>query len=59
MKNNLVMTNVMVPIQIDTSSDYGMTSDAYLLQDANVPLTVKKGSIIDILLWAMFWLHLQ
>lgn len=49
MKLNLAMAN----------GEYGMTSAEYLQQDANVPLTIKKGSIIEILLWAIFWLHLR
>lgn len=59
MKLNLGTSNDTAAIEIDTWGDYGMTSEAYLLQCANVPLTVKKGSIIDILLWAIFWLHLK
>lgn len=59
MRLNLGMANDTAAIGIDTCEDYGMTSKAYLLQEANVPLTVKKGSILDILLWAIFWLHLK
>jgi len=55
----LEMASDTLAMGIDTWGDYGMTSEAYLLQDANVPLTMKKGSLIDILLWGIFWLHLR
>lgn len=59
MKLNFGMANDAGAMGIDSWGDNGMTLETYLLQDANVPLTTKKGSIIDILLWAIFWLHLR
>lgn len=59
MNLNFEMASSAAVIDLDRWGDYGMASEAYLQQDANVPLTTKKGSILDILLWAIFWLHLR
>jgi len=59
MSINLEVANSAAVIDIDRWGDYGRVWEDYLEQDANIPLKTKKGSVIDILLWAIFWLHLR